>query len=81
MGRKEKMETGICVYFHWENGIWVTGTGNHKLKGGNGTEIQWTNYKLGKIVAGTYFAFMPHSFAVPSRKNTSLWLSFRIRNP
>ena len=40
-----KMETEICqepgfAYFlHWENGIWVTGTGNHKSKIVNGKHV------------------------------------------
>ena len=25
------MGTGIRLFLHWENGIWVIGTGNHKL--------------------------------------------------
>ena len=34
-----KMETGICLFLHWESGIWVTGNGNHKNKTGNGKHV------------------------------------------
>ena len=34
-----KMGTGICLFLHWENGILVTGTGNHKHKSGNGKHV------------------------------------------
>ena len=33
------MGTGICLFLHWENEIWVTGTGNHKHKTGNGNHV------------------------------------------
>ena len=28
--------TGICISFHWENGIWVSRTGINKQQNGNG---------------------------------------------
>ena len=37
---RDKMETGIWANFHWENGIWVTGIGNHRQdNNGTGTGI------------------------------------------
>ena len=46
------METGIyLIYFHWENGIWVTRGGNHKPKNGNGVGIRtgiWAKYRLAR---------------------------------
>ena len=30
------MGSGICLFWHWENEFWVTGTGNHKNKLGMG---------------------------------------------
>ena len=33
------MGTGVCLFLHWENEIWVTGTGNHERKLGNGKHV------------------------------------------
>lgn len=44
----------VCLYFHKENGIWVNGTGNHKLKMkmelGIGRKESW---KVGLFLART----------------------------
>jgi len=44
------MGTKIWANFHWESGIWVTGTGNHRQKNnrtGTGILKIWKNNKLG----------------------------------
>ena len=34
-----KWELGFALFLHWESGILVTGTGNHKNKIGNGKNV------------------------------------------
>ena len=40
------MGTGICLFLHWENGISVIGTGNHKHKTRNGKHVGNTAYVI-----------------------------------
>ena len=44
MGKITKLKFAN-VFFLWENGVWVTGTGNHKQKNGNRTRV-WENKLL-----------------------------------
>ncbi len=55
------MGTGIWANFHWKNGIWVTGTGNHKqINNANGTGI-WKNFTYvqdwTQVLFNEYFMF------------------------
>ena len=43
------MGTGICLFVHWESGVWITWIGNRRQKNGNGTEI-WAKNRLGNGV-------------------------------
>jgi len=38
MGKITKLKFAN-VFFLWENGVWVTGTGNYKQKNGNRTRV------------------------------------------
>jgi hypothetical protein len=46
------MRTGICLFLDWENGIWVTGSGNERHKNGNGKK---TNTIIKTVVVGHNF--------------------------
>ena len=48
-----KTGSGICLFLHRENGIWVTKTGNHQQKSGHGTDI-WAKTSLGNGICAEF---------------------------
>ena len=58
------MGTGICLFLHWENGIWVTGNGNHKRKTRNGKQyFQFRKSRLAQCL-GMLFLLLRVSYLV-----------------
>jgi len=47
--QRGKITKLIMSFFLWENGVWVTGTGNHKQKTGNRTRV-WGKKMLENVI-------------------------------